>query len=154
MRSTEAVLPLGDSALIFQLDREIQYSSFYDKSASLQAVYLPLSPDLLLVGTADDKTPDLSKIPLAIAQCSLEYFISSAQSSANDILHAHIGKSAYLFSEDQIADFIKNAINKWSSTQVQPNIETAFSYSRQVADITAHMQEELNTLIQEQHIGT
>ena len=111
-RSTEAVLPLGDSMLVFQLNGERPFKPFFEKDDPLQAVYLPLSPSLVLIGSVDDNTPDLAQVPLAIAQCSLEYFISHSRSDTIDDLHTHIGEFAHLLSEDQIDAVITEVMNE------------------------------------------
>jgi hypothetical protein len=111
LRSTEVVLPLGDSSIIIQLNGERPFKTYSEKDDPIQFVYLPLSPSLVLVGSVDDNLPDLSQIPMAIAQCSLEYFISNSLSSANDALHPHIGERAHLLTEDQIDDLITEVMN-------------------------------------------
>src|ERR1019366_4035558 len=112
LRSTEVMLPLGDSSIIIQLNGERPFKTFSEKDDPIQSVYLPLSPSLVLVGSVDDKIPDISQIPMAIAQCSLEYFISDSRSSANDALHTHIGEPAHLLTQDQIDNLITEVMNE------------------------------------------
>jgi Protein of unknown function (DUF4238) len=105
-------IPLGDSVLVFQVEGERQFKPFIEKDDLIQAVYLPLSSSLVLVGTKIGISPDLSKLPLAIAHCSLEYFISDSQNAINDNLHAHIGDKAYLRSNEQLNDLVTKAIDE------------------------------------------
>lgn len=99
---SKVALPLGDSSIVIQLKGERPFKAFCDKDDSIEAVYLPLSSDLILVGSIDDAVPNISTIPMVTAQCSLEYFISSSNNDANNIIHARIGEYAHLLTEDQI----------------------------------------------------
>jgi hypothetical protein len=111
-RSTKIMFPLGDAPIIFRLNGDRPFKTFSEKNDLIQSVYLPLTPSLILVGRIDEDMPELSQIPIAIAQCSLEYFISDSQSTANDALHPHIGKNAHLLTEDQIKNLITEMINE------------------------------------------
>lgn len=112
MRSTELEFSLGDSILLFQMEGERKFKPFCDKDDVVQAVYLPLNPGLILVGSDGDRTIDLSPIPMAIARCSLEYFISNSTSGAKDEQQSHIGESAHLLSQDEIDALIAEVINQ------------------------------------------
>jgi Protein of unknown function (DUF4238) len=105
-------IPLGDSVLIFQVEGERQFKPFTEKDDLIEAVYLPLSSSLVLVGTKMGITPYISKLPMAIAQCSLEYFISDSQNMINDNLHNHIGEKACFLLENQLDDVLTKAIDK------------------------------------------
>jgi Protein of unknown function (DUF4238) len=105
-------IPLGDSVLVFQVEGERQFKPFTQKDDRIEAIYLPLSSNLVLVGTKMGVTPDISKLPMAIAQCSLEYFISDSQNVINDNFHNHIGEKAYFLSEDQLDDVLTKAIDE------------------------------------------
>ncbi|PSB57884.1 DUF4238 domain-containing protein [Chamaesiphon polymorphus] len=95
-------IPLGDSIVLFQLEGDESFKPISEKGDPIQAVYLPLSSNLVLVGQLSNKTPDLSQLPKAIAQCSLEYFISSTKSDGNETLQAYIGESAHLISKNKM----------------------------------------------------
>jgi hypothetical protein len=110
--STKVMFPLGDAPIIFRLNGDRPFKTFSEKNDLIQSVYLPLTPSLILVGRIDEYMPELSQIPIAVAQCSLEYFISDSQSKANDALHPHIGKNAHLLTEDQIKNLITEMINE------------------------------------------
>lgn len=108
----DAAIPLGDSMLVFQLHGNRMFKPFSEKADQIQAVYLPLSFDRVLVGSVDDAILDISRLPMAIAKCSLEYFISSTKSNTNDLLHSCIGELAYLLSQEQIEVLIEDLKNE------------------------------------------
>jgi Protein of unknown function (DUF4238) len=112
LQSMSTNIPLGDSVIVFQVEGERQFKPFTEKDDIIEAVYLPLSSSLVLVGTKIGISPDLSKLPLAIAHCSLEYFISGSQNAINDNLHAHIGDKAYLRSNEELDDLVTKAIDE------------------------------------------
>jgi Protein of unknown function (DUF4238) len=105
-------IPLGDSVLVFQVEGEGQFKPFTEKDDRIEAIYLPLSPNLVLVGTKMGTTPDISKLPMATVQCSLEYFISDSQNVINNNLHNHIGEKACFLLEDQLDDVLTKAIDE------------------------------------------
>jgi Protein of unknown function (DUF4238) len=105
-------IPLGDSVLVFQVEGERQFKPFTEKDDRIEAIYLPLSSNLVLVGTKMGITPDISRLPMSIAQCSLEYFISDSQNVINDNLHNHIGEKACFLLEDQLDDVLTKAIDE------------------------------------------
>lgn len=111
LKSTTTLLPLGDSTTVFQVEGERKFKAFCEKGDVLQAVYLPLSPNLILIGSLSEQVPDISSLPMAIAKCSLEYFIGSSSSEYNH-LHSHVGECAYLLSEEQIDMLITEIINE------------------------------------------
>lgn len=107
IHSPDCEIPLGDSMLIFQLEGERKFKPFFEIDDRMEAIYLPLSSDRVLVGRTNDAAIDLSDLPLAIAKCSLEYFISGKKSAGNDILRDHIGDCAHMLSHEQIAALIE-----------------------------------------------
>jgi hypothetical protein len=112
LSNTLTNMPLGDSIVVFKVEGERQFKPFTEKDDLIEAVYLPLSSSLVLVGTKIGISPDLSKLPMAIAQCSLEYFISDSQNVINDNLHTHIGSKAYLRSNEELDDLVTKAIDE------------------------------------------
>lgn len=109
---THSTIPLGDSIVLFQLEGDRLFKPISEKGDPLQAVYLPLSTNLVLVGQISNTTLDLSQLPKAIAQCSLEYFISSTNSNDNETLQACIGESAYLISESQMDAIVLGIVDE------------------------------------------
>jgi hypothetical protein len=100
--STSINIPLGDSVIIFQVDGEREFKPFCMANDSLKAIYMPLSSGLILVGNAVDNTLDLSRLPMIIAQCSLEHFISNSNENTNSILQNHIGENAFILPTKEI----------------------------------------------------
>jgi hypothetical protein len=112
VQNTAELLPLGDSITVFQLSGERPFKPICEKDDPIEAVYLPLSPHQVLVGQFTDRAIDLSRLPMAIARCSLEFFISSSNSSSNEDLQSHIGECAYFLSEEQISNMLMELINE------------------------------------------
>jgi hypothetical protein len=108
LHAQDAIIPLGDSMLVFQLEGERTFKPFSEKGDQIHAVYLPLSSNRVLVGSANDAILDISQLPTVIAQCSLEYFIGSSESAGNDLLHSRIGEFAYILSQEQIGALIED----------------------------------------------
>jgi hypothetical protein len=104
--------PFGDSIIIFELLGERAFKAICNEDDLIRAVYLPLASDLILVGQFIDEDPNLSHIPMAIAQCSLEYFISASNNNTNQNLQTHIGEYAYLASKEEIDTMLMNIINE------------------------------------------
>jgi Protein of unknown function (DUF4238) len=112
LTSLSTNIPLGDSVLVFQVEGKRQFKPFTEKDDRIEAIYLPLSSNLVLVGTKMGIIPDTSTLPMAIVQCSLEYFISDSQNVINDDLYNHIGEKAYFLSEYQLDDVLIKAIDE------------------------------------------
>lgn len=102
IRTEENSLPLGDSILVFHIEGDSPYKSFYEKDESLIGIYLPLSSNTVLAGLKTKSEPIISELPKAISKCSLEYFISSAKNDLTDSLHSQIGMFANILSTVQI----------------------------------------------------
>jgi Protein of unknown function (DUF4238) len=112
IEQTSSDIPLGDSIVLFQLEGDESFKPISERGDLIQAVYLPLSSNLVLVGQPSNKTPDLSQLPKAIAQCSLEYFISSTKSDDNETLQAYIGESADLISRNKVDDILLKIVDQ------------------------------------------
>lgn len=112
----ETILPLGDSVVIFQINGNKKFSTFCDKEDILQAVYFPLSPNCILVGSkSDTEKLNIHEIQKAIAKCSLEYFIGSSDTKFNHI-HSNIGECANLLSMEEIHALINETLDKLMHT--------------------------------------
>jgi len=99
-------LVLGDSAVVFRVDAPKPYKTFWEKNDRLQAVFLPLAPERLLVGTHSEFISGIRDLSQAIAGCSLEYFITHDNCEANDLLKDLIGRDAYLLSRSQMKEIL------------------------------------------------
>lgn len=116
VKTTAELLPLGDSITVFQLSGERPFKPICEKDDPIEAVYLPLSQNQVLVGQFTDRAIDLPRLPMAIAQCSLEFFISSSNSNINEDLQSHIGEYAYFLSQQQISNILIELINETSGS--------------------------------------
>ncbi len=110
--SPGVTLPLGDSVLIFEVNESGCYRSVHDSGDKLLRVYLPLSPSSALVAHANAPLATMDHLPLAIAQCSLKYFISNARSAANEAHQARLGERAHLVSQEQINAILAECFGK------------------------------------------
>jgi len=104
-------LVLGDSPVIVNVEGPRPYKTLHEKKDRLNAVYLPLTPWKLLVGTptsSDVCAPDLREV---IARCAIEYFIAHEPSKDNNLLKDEIGRDAYLLTADEIEKIAYDVLN-------------------------------------------
>jgi len=104
-------LPLGDSLVIFQGDGDYGFKAFLDLGVPLIAVFLPLSPNSILVGRRTGQPIDLQSIPNAIAKCSRDFFITIEKSSYYSNLGINIGEWASILSEKQMEAILVECLN-------------------------------------------
>jgi len=71
----------GDTACVFETRGKRRFKPLDDKGDDLLRVFLPLSADGVLVGTAAAACPELDVVSLnkAIVQCSDEFFVSAGR---------------------------------------------------------------------------
>lgn len=111
VESEKISLPLGDSIVFYHLSGEREFKPFLECDDDLNAVILPISSHQLLVGSVGDFKLDFSVLKRAIADCSLEYFISSECSEENKQLSNHISENSHLLSESDIENLIEEVMN-------------------------------------------
>lgn len=99
-------IPLGDSAVIFNVEGEREFKPFFEIDNKLLAVILPISSTKLLLGSKIGHSVDIAKIPEAIASCSLEYFIASEESSENDNLLKCISNNTSILSKSDMDEIL------------------------------------------------
>jgi len=103
----DAPLILGDSIVLFGVGGARRYKTFLDSDDVLNAVFLPLDTERMLIGTHQDNFSTLpSDLRVAIARCSLEYFIASDSSPELENLKKQIGADAYLLTQKEIEDML------------------------------------------------
>lgn len=105
-------IPLGDSGVIFNINGEPAYKPYFEIDNKLKAVMLPISSTKLLIGSAKKYSLNISEIPYAIASCSLDYFITSEKSPANQNLVKHISENAKLVTESEIENILSDLVMK------------------------------------------
>jgi len=108
----EGNMILGDSVILFQVPGSKPFKSFIVKDEEIKAIFLPLSPERILVGSQTTTKMLPSHLRQAIARCSLEYFISASNETALGDLKEQIGKDAPIFSEEEMDNTIMEAINR------------------------------------------
>jgi len=101
---------LGDSAVLFQVDGPKQFKPAAEKGDVIVAAFLPLAPDRVLIGTHQPYYFDSSELRRAIARCSLEFFIASADSDENAALAEAIGTDATMLSESDMQRIADEAL--------------------------------------------
>jgi hypothetical protein len=95
-------LILGDAAVLFQVKEPDRWKPYLDKGDELIAVYLPITPARVIVGSLEEPAIESPAIRQQVARTSHNFFIS-AQSSPSDIeLSKQIGVAALPLSEDEM----------------------------------------------------
>ncbi len=108
LETADTRLILGDSVLVFHIDSAKPYKTFLEGDDTLHAVYLPLGPSRLLVGSSYGPRPAPAGLREAIARCSLEHFIAAEDSEANRQLQEQIGEDAALISTAELEDIVSD----------------------------------------------
>jgi hypothetical protein len=93
---------LGDSIVLFDVGEPSRYRPFLDKDDVLNAVYLPLDRETVLVGSRKNLFSVDSSLREGIARCSLEFFIATERSHANELLMDQIGADAHLLTQCEL----------------------------------------------------
>jgi hypothetical protein len=105
-------LILGDSIVLFEVTGSRRYKTLLEGKDELRAVYLPLSPQLLLMGTKSQNAATASDLSDAIARCSFEYFIGDRNNTTNAVRHTRIGEAAALLTNDQLDEIVRGLYNE------------------------------------------
>lgn len=104
-------LILGDSAVLYGVAGPRPYKAFLDADAMLNAVFLPLDRERVLIGSSDGAVKDVPlDLPDAIARCSLEYFISAESTHQHEYLRGQIGADAHLLGQSEIEEIVTEAL--------------------------------------------
>lgn len=109
--SDGVAFPLGDSVVLFHVAGERSFKPFFEAKDELLAVFLPLSPHHVLVGSNGSYEWDSVRLRHEIARCALEHFISSEAPPEHVDLVPVIGENAYMLSTDQIETLVSELIN-------------------------------------------
>lgn len=99
-------LPLGDSALFFNVQEERKFKPFLEKNDSLIAAILPISSQQILCCSIGDYEIDSEKLKKAIVECSLEYFIVNEKNFEYLELSKSISQNAHFLTERQAEKII------------------------------------------------
>lgn len=109
--SYEASLPLGDSMVLFHISGERSFKPFLEGKDKLLAVFLPLAPHQVLVGSAGLYDFEFTHLRREIASSALEHFVSSEPPQKHKDLLPLIGENAHFLSTDQIEMMARELIN-------------------------------------------
>ncbi len=109
--SSEVSLPLGDSMVLFHVSGERSFKPFYEGKDELLAVFLPIAPHRVLVGSKGLYDFEFTRLRREIASSALEHFISSEPPQEYGDLPPLIGENAYLLSIDQVEVMVSELIN-------------------------------------------
>lgn len=109
--SSEVSLPLGDSMVLFHVSGERPFKPFYEGKDELLAVFLPITPHRVLVGSKGLYDFEFTRLRREIASSAMEHFISSEPPEEHVDLLPLIGKNAYLLSNDQVEMMVSELIN-------------------------------------------
>lgn len=111
LESVGSSLALGDSVVLFQVAGERTFRPFFEGKDELVAVYLPLRPQQVLVGSNASFELDPARLRREIARCSLEHFVACEAPPEHSDLLPLIGENAHLLSIDQIEEMVHELIH-------------------------------------------
>ena len=115
---TNEPLIMGDSLVLFHVDGLQSYRPFLGETDSLNAVYLPLTPEKVLVGAQPGFVPGTADLRKAIVRCSLELFIAAENTASNRRLQEIIGRDAEHITPMEMEAVVRNALEspnrEWS----------------------------------------
>ena len=111
-RSPELLI-LGDVGCLFEVTGTKQYITLAGKDDELKAVYLPISSDRFVVGTASPTAPriDFNRINQVFAEHSRDFFICRECSQQGRELQKLLGTKAQILSDDEIKEILIEALN-------------------------------------------
>jgi hypothetical protein len=86
LSATEPLI-LGDSVCVFEVDGERPFKPWDDETTPTKRIFMPLSPNRLLIGSRGDTLPpvDAPVLNRAFSRCSLEFFVSSKRINGPDL---------------------------------------------------------------------
>jgi|JI8StandDraft_2_1071088.scaffolds.fasta_scaffold74415_1 hypothetical protein len=109
VHTTHTPTPLGDSAVVFEVEGRQRYKTFVSASDTIQAVYLPIEPNLILCGRSLEHEPDLGALPTAVATCSSDYFVGHGEFDEYVAHKSLIGQSATILDDETLARLFQEA---------------------------------------------
>ena len=136
---TNEPLTLGDSIVLFHVDGPRSYRPFFDGIDALNAVYLPLTSERVLIGAQPGFVPVTTDLRKAIACCSLELFIAAENTESNRRLQGIIGRDAEHLTQTEMEAVVRNALespNRERGVEVD-TLARGFPKSREHNDATA-----------------
>jgi hypothetical protein len=110
-KSSELLI-LGDVGCLFEVTGAKQYITLAGKDDELKAVYLPISSDRLVMGTASPTAAsiDFNRINQVFAEHSRDFFICREYSQQGRELQKLLGTKAQILSDDEIKETLIEAL--------------------------------------------
>ncbi|UUZ73312.1 hypothetical protein LP415_08510 [Polaromonas sp. P1(28)-8] len=112
LQASEQSIPLGDSVVLAKIDAPREYTTLVGSDDRLLALYLPLSPSAVLCGHSPDFYPSLNELPLAIARCSLEYYVSHDCSPHLEQYQTRIAELADVLDDESVERLLTEAFDE------------------------------------------
>jgi hypothetical protein len=107
-------LLLGDSGCLFALKCDPQFHPYPEDPKNISTLYLPLSKELLLIGSARQNDPavDTATLNEAAARCSRYFYASALGPEQHGHFQPLIGTRAVFFSRDRIAEIARECFGE------------------------------------------
>lgn len=114
VRKSDEPLILGDVGCLFEVAGKKRFISLSGKEDDLRNVYLPISSDTMVVGTASAVPPrvDFRTINEHVAKCSRDFFVCRESSPEGRRLLGLLGAEAEILSEEEIEQIVKEIIHE------------------------------------------
>jgi len=108
---TDTQLILADVGCVFEIKGSKRFKSLAGGDDEIVAIYLPVSSDTLVVGTAStaDNIVATTELNEHTAKISREYFIASSMSAENERLQSLLGCNAEIIAVDEIEEILDEA---------------------------------------------
>lgn len=105
-------LILGDVGCLFEVTGKKKFISLSGKEDNLKNIYLPISSNILVVGTASTAMPqiDFKVVNENAARISREFFVCRESSPETQKLFTILSAEAEIFSNDEIEQLVKEVI--------------------------------------------
>ncbi|HEV2864234.1 MAG TPA: DUF4238 domain-containing protein [Pyrinomonadaceae bacterium] len=114
LRKASVPLILGDVGCLFELEGKSRFTSLGGTEDEIKNVYLPISTDCMIVGTARQETPviDFTAINEAVAKCSRDYFVCSTSSTETVRLSDLLGEESDMITREDMEKAITELIDE------------------------------------------
>lgn len=111
VRKTKTSLILADVGCLFEVNDKRRFVSMAGNDDQIVNVYLPISSDVLVVGTNDPNAPliAISELNSAFASASRDYFVSAEDSPDRKQLQALLGSDAEIISDEDLEEIVRDA---------------------------------------------
>jgi hypothetical protein len=110
-----SLLLLGDSGCIFETDGKRRFRILPDGTDQIKRIYLPISSNRLLIGSATAYRPEvnLAEINKAVARCSFDFFVVNRQLESTEChFSKNIGLWAGVIGKSELASIIEEILKE------------------------------------------